>query len=157
METKYVVEFAKSGRSACKKCKLNIEKDAIRIGVEKDNGEFVATSWYHVGCFKIPKNSSVEEILAVLEGFHDIDADKQLKIHEALTSSAASITGAKRGPSGASKDKSPQKTSSPVDSQDEVYNLYNKMHIDALKDHLRWNNQVLKGTKASSHLFNYLN
>ena len=34
------------------------------------------------------------------------------------------------------------------EDEDEVYMLYKKMSLDELKDHLRWNRQLLKGTKS---------
>ena len=39
METTYIIENAKSGRSACKKCKTKIGKGDLRIGVTLDDGE----------------------------------------------------------------------------------------------------------------------
>lgn len=45
MEGKYCVEFAKTGRAGCKRCKSPIEKDAVRIGTktmfqEHESGNF---------------------------------------------------------------------------------------------------------------------
>ena len=50
-----VVEYAKSGRSTCKACHLPIDKGEVRIGTEglgetAYGGEFMMTSWKHVGC-----------------------------------------------------------------------------------------------------------
>lgn len=53
-DARYCVEYAKSGRSNCKKCKLAIEKGAGRIGkvttnpFSDDGGEMKA--WYHMKC-----------------------------------------------------------------------------------------------------------
>ena len=50
-----VAEYAKSGRSTCKKCKLLVENKSLRLGKAFDNGERVMTSWYHVVCWPVPK------------------------------------------------------------------------------------------------------
>lgn len=53
-DARYCVEYAKSGRSTCKKCKQPIEKGAERIGkvtanpFGDDGGEMKA--WYHMRC-----------------------------------------------------------------------------------------------------------
>ncbi len=52
-DAKYCVEYAKSGRSSCKKCKEKIEKGAGRIGKVtsnpfSDDGEMKA--WFHMKC-----------------------------------------------------------------------------------------------------------
>ena len=53
-DARYCVEYAKSGRSSCKKCKQQIEKGAGRIGkitanpFSDDGGEMKA--WHHMRC-----------------------------------------------------------------------------------------------------------
>ena len=61
-EVKYCIEYAKTGRSGCKKCKQQIEKGVARIGkvapnpFSDDGGDMKV--WYHVKCmfetFKVP-------------------------------------------------------------------------------------------------------
>ena len=53
-DARYCVEYAKTGRSACKKCKSQIEKGVSRIGkittnpFSDDGGEMKV--WYHTRC-----------------------------------------------------------------------------------------------------------
>lgn len=52
----FLVEYAKSGRSKCKKCQLQIEKNAIRLGkldyeAENQYGSGPIPSWHHIDCF----------------------------------------------------------------------------------------------------------
>mmetsp|Transcript_15015 Transcript_15015/g.21499 ORF Transcript_15015/g.21499 Transcript_15015/m.21499 type:complete len:152 (+) Transcript_15015:150-605(+) len=54
-ETIYKLENAKSGRSSCKKCKIKILKNEIRLGVETDGPSFKLQSWYHPTCFTLPR------------------------------------------------------------------------------------------------------
>lgn len=61
--TKTVVEYAKSGRSSCKKCSAAITKDAVRVGtVSRDSRGFDMTKWHHLGCFSFSLLNSVEAI-----------------------------------------------------------------------------------------------
>jgi len=48
----FEVEYAKSGRAGCKKCKDKIAKDAVRAGFKAADGEeaHVGCSWYHFAC-----------------------------------------------------------------------------------------------------------
>jgi len=54
----FEVEYAKSNRSACKKCKGKIDKDLVRIGFKAEAPEdaegaaaHMGCSWHHLGCF----------------------------------------------------------------------------------------------------------
>lgn len=53
-DTRYCVEYAKTGRSSCKKCKQQIEKGVSRIGkisanpFNDDGGDMKV--WYHMRC-----------------------------------------------------------------------------------------------------------
>lgn len=51
---KVMAEYAKSGRSSCKKCEKNIKAKALRLGlVSKDMRRgFDVTKWFHFECFK---------------------------------------------------------------------------------------------------------
>lgn len=61
--TKTAVEYAKSGRSSCKKCSTAITKDAVRVGaVSRDSRGFDMTKWHHLGCFSFSSLNSVEAI-----------------------------------------------------------------------------------------------
>ena len=53
-DARYCVEYAKTGRSSCKKCKSQIEKGVSRIGkvtpnpFSDDGGDMKV--WYHMRC-----------------------------------------------------------------------------------------------------------
>ena len=53
-DARYCVEYAKTGRASCKKCKQQIEKGSGRIGkvtpnpFSDDGGEMKV--WYHMRC-----------------------------------------------------------------------------------------------------------
>ena len=48
---KLVAEYAKSGRSSCKKCSKSIAASALRFGlVTKDPRGFDMTKWHHLNC-----------------------------------------------------------------------------------------------------------
>jgi hypothetical protein len=102
---------------------------------------------------------TVDEFLVDLVGFHDMDAGKQVEIRAAIEANAnANATKGKRPASAASAsetESSAKKVKSEkasnvgsTEMDDEVYLLYKAMNIDELKDYLRWNLQVLKGTKV---------
>jgi len=45
------VEYAKSNRSTCRKCKEHIDKDELRVGIHFDDEKFSTDNWFHLGCF----------------------------------------------------------------------------------------------------------
>ncbi|MCD7470623.1 hypothetical protein HAX54_010605 [Datura stramonium] len=77
--TKVTVEYAKSGRSSCKKCDEKIAAKSVRLGlVSKHPQGFDQTKWHHLDCFPFSSDfvSSVENIT----GFSSL----QIKDKEAL-------------------------------------------------------------------------
>lgn len=59
----FEVEYAKSGRSACKKCKNKIDKDLVRLGFSRadtdpDAVQGFGCSWHHFGCFPQAKGKA---------------------------------------------------------------------------------------------------
>ncbi|KAM3222556.1 polynucleotide 3'-phosphatase ZDP [Capsicum chacoense] len=63
--TKITVEYAKSGRSACKKCDEKIPAKSVRLGlVSKHPQGFDQTKWHHLDCFPFSSDfvSSVENV-----------------------------------------------------------------------------------------------
>ncbi|TMW91338.1 hypothetical protein EJD97_014471 [Solanum chilense] len=63
--TKVTVEYAKSGRSSCKKCDEKIPAKSVRLGlVSKHPQGFDQTKWHHLDCFPFNSDfvSSVEDI-----------------------------------------------------------------------------------------------
>ncbi|KAK9500018.1 hypothetical protein O3M35_002931 [Rhynocoris fuscipes] len=49
----YRAEYAKSGRSVCKSCKVNIDKDSLRLAVMVQSPVYdgKVPNWYHFNCF----------------------------------------------------------------------------------------------------------
>lgn len=61
----FEVEYAKSGRAACKKCKEKIDKDLVRVGFKAEVPEdaegaaaHMGCSWHHFGCFPQAKGAA---------------------------------------------------------------------------------------------------
>ena len=77
-DARYCVEYAKTGRSGCKKCKLSIEKGVGRIGkissnpFSDDGGEMKV--WYHIRCmFETLKVSLI--FLSFQSDLYSLDKD----------------------------------------------------------------------------------
>ena len=154
----YCVELAKSGRSTCKRCKGKIDQDSLRIGKKMTlPGDIVSLAWNHYACVTIPKGSSVEYFIENLSGFTDLNAEDRAKIQEHFDALAG-----KRSPPTSKVQASPKKKAKTdgvkddvVDltvgndaPQDEIFEIYNKMKIDELKDFMRWNKQMVGGNKT---------
>ncbi|XP_055824693.1 polynucleotide 3'-phosphatase ZDP isoform X3 [Solanum dulcamara] len=63
--TKVTVEYAKSGRSSCKKCDEKIPAKSVRLGlVSKHPQGFDQTKWHHLDCFPFSSDfvSSIEDV-----------------------------------------------------------------------------------------------
>ena len=77
-DARYCVEYARTGRSGCKKCKQTIEKGVGRIGkitsnpFSDDGGEMKV--WYHTRCMfetlKVRGITAVVEYLQTLVQFY---------------------------------------------------------------------------------------
>jgi len=86
-EARYCVEYAKTSRSNCKKCKSQIEKGCCRIGkitpnpFSDDGGDMKV--WFHMACMfesltRARATTKKIESPADLEGFSSIsDEDKE--------------------------------------------------------------------------------
>jgi len=74
-ETIYKLENAKSGRSSCKKCKIKILKNEIRLGVETDGPSFKLQSWYHPTCFTLPRKLVKEKGITALQFVEELLED----------------------------------------------------------------------------------
>lgn len=158
-ETTYFLENAKSARAACKKCKVKIAKEELRIGVSAlDNRTgYHSTSFYHPQCFTIGRNLKQDGVTAtsfVENLLQDNSDDKCLKDEDYKHNLIAGLEGGgnkKRASMDADTDDKKKKKSriedlSPEESQ--VYELYSAMKVDELKDVLRNNSQAgLAGTK----------
>eukprot|EP00307_Rebecca_sp_RCC1486_P006877 CAMPEP_0119418514 /NCGR_PEP_ID=MMETSP1335-20130426/18418_1 /TAXON_ID=259385 /ORGANISM="Chrysoculter rhomboideus, Strain RCC1486" /LENGTH=409 /DNA_ID=CAMNT_0007443767 /DNA_START=78 /DNA_END=1307 /DNA_ORIENTATION=- len=139
--SKRVCGYAKSNRSACKKCKGKLDKGVLRVGVVTMKDEVEMTSWYHPGCAPKPKNPLEP---GDYEGYADLeDADK-----EAIDEVCAG---------GAPKAKKPRLAGDTIPTDDpnssesgfaEAWALYANMPIPTLKEFLDANVQAKTGTKA---------
>ncbi|OMO92491.1 Zinc finger, PARP-type [Corchorus olitorius] len=79
MPSNIVAEYAKSGRSSCKKCGNAITAQALRLGlVTRDARGFDMTKWHHLDCFTEKIDS-----LDVIKGFDllkDVDQEALKKL-----------------------------------------------------------------------------
>lgn len=72
--SKVIAEYAKSGRSSCKKCSKSISAESLRLGlVRKHPRGFDSTSWHHLDCF--PVDSESVSLADAIKGF------SVLKVH----------------------------------------------------------------------------
>ncbi|VDN36910.1 unnamed protein product [Dibothriocephalus latus] len=106
METdyKYQTEYAKSNRSTCRACKLNINQGSLRMAVLVQSSTFDGKMplWFHFNCFfKKSKVISTSDI----KNFDGLKFEDQEKIRNAMKTDAFDLTnfGLKR--TGESKDK----------------------------------------------------
>ncbi|KAG7577283.1 Polynucleotide 3'-phosphatase [Arabidopsis thaliana x Arabidopsis arenosa] len=79
--SKVISEYAKSSRSACKKCSQTIAAKELRLGLVTRNFRgFDMTQWHHVGCFPVDSDpiSSVEDI----GGFSELQSGDQDALKE---------------------------------------------------------------------------
>ena len=107
MSDKFVIEPAKTGRSTCKECKVNIAQGDHRIGKVKANpfsgdggAEDVMTTYYHTKCFFTAQLRSRAATAKVedtsdLEGFHLLGASEKSEIKKLIDDWATSY-GAKK-------------------------------------------------------------
>ncbi|CAN1172060.1 Polynucleotide 3'-phosphatase ZDP [Linum perenne] len=72
-KTNIVAEYAKSGRSSCKKCSQPIPAKSLRLGlVSRDSRGFDMTKWHHLHCFSQPFDS-----LDLISGFDSLQSCDQ--------------------------------------------------------------------------------
>ncbi|MFS7890248.1 putative phosphoric monoester hydrolase [Helianthus anomalus] len=70
-DEKIVAEYAKSGRSSCKKCSEKIESKSLRMGLSSwDSRGFENTKWHHLDCF-FPVDADLVSIESI-KGFADL-------------------------------------------------------------------------------------
>lgn len=63
---KIVAEYAKSGRSSCKKCSKSIASSSLRLGlVSKDPRGFDMTKWHHFNCFPFTDSNPISSAEAI--------------------------------------------------------------------------------------------
>ncbi|KAB0344398.1 hypothetical protein FD754_021324 [Muntiacus muntjak] len=91
----YRVEYAKSGRASCKKCKESIPKDSIRMAfmVQSPMFDGKIPHWHHLSCFWKVGHSIWHPDVEV-DGFSELRWDDQQKIKKmAETGGATDVSG----------------------------------------------------------------
>ncbi|GER53212.1 polynucleotide kinase-3'-phosphatase [Striga asiatica] len=79
---KIVAEYAKSGRSSCKKCSKAIDSKSLRLGMmSKDPRGFDMTKWHHLQCFPFSSSGSVSSAEAIT-GFSSLKSSDQKSVKE---------------------------------------------------------------------------
>jgi len=108
-DNRYVIEYAKSGRSTCKdtKCKEKIDKDVLRIGkvtknFRDESGDSEMTLWYHAACaFNTLKRARATtkkiEDAGDLDGFEDLKKSDQKTIRDLIEGGGDDESSGKKG------------------------------------------------------------
>lgn len=91
----FEVEYAKSGRAACKKCKGKIDKDLVRVGFKAEVAEDAESAqqhfgcmWYHFACFPQAKGQVwfkkhlTDEVAKTVTGLDVISNDDRAAVAE---------------------------------------------------------------------------
>ncbi|XP_076931810.1 polynucleotide 3'-phosphatase ZDP-like [Bidens hawaiensis] len=79
--TKIIAEYAKSGKSACKKCSQKIDSKSLRLGLKvRDPRGYDSVKWHHFGCFSALDSVSVA--VADIEGFLELTGSDQEKLKQ---------------------------------------------------------------------------
>lgn len=78
------VEYAKSSRASCRKCKATIGAGSLRVGpmVQSYMGDFLVPMWHHFKCFKVSKYITSYKGIDQLAGMDALKADDQIKLRE---------------------------------------------------------------------------
>lgn len=64
----HIIEAAKSGRAACRKCRNKIAKGELRLGVQTEGDYGVSYQWYHLECGGEVRAKELESALDGYEG-----------------------------------------------------------------------------------------
>ncbi|XP_039026843.1 polynucleotide 3'-phosphatase ZDP-like [Hibiscus syriacus] len=92
MSTKIVAEYAKSGRSSCKKCGSAITAQSLRLGlVSRDARGFDMTKWHHLDCFA-GNIDSVDGIKG-FDSLKGVDQEALKKLADGSTKSTQQLQG----------------------------------------------------------------
>lgn len=93
----FSIEYAKSGRASCKKCKENIAKDAVRMAIMVQSHLYDGKMalWHHLACFFKKKNklTSTSEIA----NFNNLRWEDQEKVKKLLAGGSGDVSNAKNG------------------------------------------------------------
>lgn len=73
--TKIIAEYAKSGKSSCKKCSEKIDFKSLRLGLSiKDPRGYDNTKWHHFNCFFSMDSVSIPAV-ETIEGFSELTVE----------------------------------------------------------------------------------
>ncbi|XP_057766424.1 polynucleotide 3'-phosphatase ZDP isoform X2 [Salvia miltiorrhiza] len=88
---KVVAEYAKSGRSSCKKCSKAIAASTLRFGlVSKDPRGFDMTKWHHLNCVPLGASGLVSSVDAIT-GFSSLKGSDQEAVKKLLSEGAQAL------------------------------------------------------------------
>ncbi|VDO88507.1 unnamed protein product [Schistosoma mattheei] len=91
VEYKFDVDYAKSNRSKCNKCRVEIDQNSLRIAmlVQAPNFDGKIPRWFHYDCFW--KSKAHVESTAEIKHFDSIRWEDQEKIRSAINSEIGSL------------------------------------------------------------------
>ncbi|CAJ1936738.1 unnamed protein product [Cylindrotheca closterium] len=172
----YLINRAPSGRATCQGSKEKIAKGDIRMSVSNDTGDMVITKHWKLDYFKMPRKFANMDVDDFVENEVTIKEEDEIELDEVLRLLRAApdnLKNKKASPKkGGDGDDQPTlmdkikaaaetsqdepmakkvKTELPADF-DQLVEEYKKLiadkpKVEALKDYLRWNKQVIKGNK----------
>ncbi|XP_042025493.1 polynucleotide 3'-phosphatase ZDP-like isoform X1 [Salvia splendens] len=92
---KLVAEYAKSGRSSCKKCSKSIAASALRFGfVSKDPRGFDMTKWHHLNCVSFSASGFASSVDAIT-GFSSLKSSDQEAVKKLVIEGAQAVEASK--------------------------------------------------------------
>lgn len=152
----YSVEYAKSGRSKCKQCKGKIDSGALRLGVERDLGDYSQTAWHHPAC--LPASNALRTLaVRKLPGFKELQKKDQTVLRKLIAELGEEKEGANTQPAKRSKSRKGKKTvefswkgytaAQYADFKSQLESL-SSLSNEELKQICRKNDQKTTGTKA---------
>ncbi|KAL3508769.1 hypothetical protein ACH5RR_028170 [Cinchona calisaya] len=87
---KMIVEYAKSGRSSCKKCAKPIPASALRLGlVTRDARGFDMTKWHHLHCLPFSSDSGASP--EAIKGFSSLKSSDQEELKKLMKESTKAL------------------------------------------------------------------
>ncbi|XVF04370.1 hypothetical protein REPUB_Repub05bG0076600 [Reevesia pubescens] len=92
MATKIIAEYAKFGRSSCKKCGKTITAQALRLGlVSRDSRGFDMTKWHHLDCF--PENIDFLDVIMGFDLLKGVDQEALKKLADGFDKKQKQLRG----------------------------------------------------------------
>nr|XP_027064177.1 polynucleotide 3'-phosphatase ZDP-like [Coffea arabica] len=87
---KMIAEYAKSGRSSCKKCSKTISASALRLGlVTRDARGFDMTKWHHLHCLPLSSHSGASP--ESIKGFSSLKSSDQEELKKLMKESVQAL------------------------------------------------------------------